>query len=69
LLRLGHRVEEIPGPLGGMAGHRKRSGARTQPHQLTSYIWLLPYLMFWVWVITVAVLLLCRNFRGVARSG
>jgi hypothetical protein len=35
----------------------------------TSYIWLLPYLMFWVWVITVAVLLLRRNFRGVARSG
>jgi hypothetical protein len=35
----------------------------------TSYIWLLPYLMFWLWVITVAVLLLRRNFRGVARSG
>jgi hypothetical protein len=35
----------------------------------TSYIWLLPYLMFWLWVIAVAVLLLRRNFRGVARSG
>ena len=35
----------------------------------TGYIWLLPYLMFWLWVITVAVLLLRRNFRGVARSG
>jgi hypothetical protein len=35
----------------------------------TSYIWLLPYLMFWLWVITVAVLLLRRNFRRVARSG
>jgi hypothetical protein len=34
----------------------------------TSYIWLL-YLMFWLWVIAVAVLLLRRNFRGVARSG
>jgi hypothetical protein len=38
----------------------------------TSYIWLLPYVMFWLWVITVAILLLRRNFRGVAslwRSG
>jgi len=35
----------------------------------TSYVWLLPYVMFWLWVITVAVLLLRRNFRGVARSG
>jgi hypothetical protein len=35
----------------------------------TSQIWLLPYLMFWLWVITVALLLLRRNFRGVARSG
>jgi hypothetical protein len=34
LLRLGHRVDPIPAPLGGMAGHRKRSGARTHPHQL-----------------------------------
>jgi hypothetical protein len=25
--------------------------------------------MFWLWVIAVAVLLLRRNFRGVARSG
>jgi len=35
----------------------------------TSYIWLLPYLMFWLWVLTVAVLLLHRSFRGAARSG
>jgi hypothetical protein len=35
----------------------------------TSYIWLLPYVMFWLWVITVAMLLLRRNFRGVAKSG
>jgi hypothetical protein len=35
----------------------------------TSYIWLLFYVMFWPWVITVAVLLLRRNFRGVAQSG
>ena len=35
----------------------------------TSYIWLPFYLMFWLWVITVAVLLLRRNFRGVAQSG
>jgi hypothetical protein len=27
------------------------------------------YLMFWLWVITLAVLLLRRNFRGVDRSG
>jgi Domain of unknown function (DUF4386) len=35
----------------------------------TNYIWLLPYLMFWLWVLTVAVLLLRRNFRGIAQSG
>ena len=35
----------------------------------TSYIWLPFYLMFWLWVITVAMLLLRRNFRGVARPG
>jgi magnesium-transporting ATPase (P-type) len=35
----------------------------------TNYMWLLPYLMFWLWVLTVAVLLLRRNFRGVAQSG
>ncbi len=34
----------------------------------TNSIWLLPYLMFWLWVLTVAVLLLRRNFRGVAQS-
>jgi hypothetical protein len=34
----------------------------------TNPIWLLPYLMFWLWVLTVAVLLLRRNFRGVAQS-
>jgi Domain of unknown function (DUF4386) len=35
----------------------------------TSYSWLLPYGMFWLWVIIVALLLLRRNFRGVAKSG
>jgi hypothetical protein len=34
VLRLGYRHDWIPSPLGGMAGHRKRSGARTQPDQL-----------------------------------
>ena len=34
----------------------------------TNYIWLLPYLMFWLWVLTVAALLLRRSFRGVAQS-
>jgi hypothetical protein len=29
---------------------------------------LLPYLMFWLWVITVAVLLLRGNFRVVGRA-
>lgn len=59
----------IPAPLDGMAGHRKRSGLALSRISWTSYIWLLPYLMFWLWVIAVAVLLLRRNFRGVARSG
>jgi hypothetical protein len=35
----------------------------------TGQIWLLPYLIFSLWVITVALLLLRRNFRRVARSG
>jgi hypothetical protein len=30
----------------------------------TSGLWLLPYALFWLWVITVSVLLLLRNFRG-----
>ena len=34
----------------------------------TNYVWLLPYLMFWVWVVSVAVLLLRRNVRTVAQS-
>lgn len=34
----------------------------------TSYVWLLPYLMFWLWVHTVALLLLRRSFRGARRS-
>jgi hypothetical protein len=33
----------------------------------TSPIWLLPYLMFWLWVIIVAVLLLRRGLRGAAK--
>jgi amino acid permease len=35
----------------------------------TSSIWLLPYGMLWLWMIIVALLLLRRNFRGVAKSG
>ena len=35
----------------------------------TNQIWLLPYMMFWLWVIIVSILLLRRNFRGVAESG
>jgi len=35
----------------------------------TSGIWLLPYAVFWLWVIIVAILLLRRNIRGVADSG
>lgn len=35
----------------------------------TSYVWLMPYLIFWLWVLTVALLLLKRNFRGVTQSG
>ncbi len=34
----------------------------------TNYSWLLPYLMFWVWMLTVAVLLLRRNVPRVAQS-
>jgi hypothetical protein len=33
----------------------------------TSYIWLLPYLMVWLWVIVVAVLLLRRGASGRAQ--
>lgn len=32
----------------------------------TSLIWLLPYLMLWLWMIIVAIVLIRRNFRGVA---
>jgi hypothetical protein len=32
----------------------------------TSSIWLLPYLVFWLWVLAVAVLLLRRSFRRAA---
>jgi hypothetical protein len=35
----------------------------------TNQVWLLPYMMFWLWVIIVSLLLLLRNFRGVAQSG
>jgi hypothetical protein len=34
----------------------------------TNYIWLVPYLLFWLWVLTVAVLLLRRSFHGVGQS-
>jgi hypothetical protein len=30
----------------------------------TGYIWLLPYLMFWLWVLVVAVLLIRRSATG-----
>lgn len=30
----------------------------------TTMIWLLPYVVFWLWVVVVAVLLLRRSFRG-----
>ena len=32
----------------------------------TNQIWLLPYLVFWLWVLIVSVLLLRRSFRGIA---
>lgn len=35
----------------------------------TNEIWLLPYGMFWLWVIAVAVLLLRRSARGVTEPG
>jgi hypothetical protein len=34
----------------------------------TNYIWLVPYLLFWLWVLTVAVLLLRRSFHGFGQS-
>lgn len=30
----------------------------------TSGLWLLPYGVFWLWVVTVSVMLLIRNFRN-----
>ena len=35
----------------------------------TNQIWLLPYLVFWLWVLIVSVLLLRRSFRRTASSG
>jgi hypothetical protein len=35
----------------------------------TSQIWLLPYLMFWLWMLIVSVLLLRRSFRGISSFG
>ena len=35
----------------------------------TNPIWLLPYLIFWAWVLAVAVLLLRHNLRGGDQSG
>jgi hypothetical protein len=46
-----------------MAGDREWSGARPQSHQLTSYIFL-PYGLFWLWVLVVAVLLIRRGTTG-----
>ena len=51
------------------AGFCKRSGTRTQPHQLDQLHLATLYLMFWLWVVTVAVLLLRRNFPGLTPSG
>jgi hypothetical protein len=34
----------------------------------SNMIWLLPYLVFWSWVLTVAVLLLRRSFRGAGEA-
>jgi len=57
--------------LAGSGGWPSASGVGLAVSRVswTSYVWLLPYLMFWLWVITVAVLLLRRKFRGVAKSG
>ena len=52
--------------LGGMAGHRSWGGPRPQPDQLDQHIWLPFYLMFWLWVVMVAMVLLRRSFRCVA---
>jgi hypothetical protein len=35
----------------------------------TNYIWLAWYLIFWLWVVTVSVLLLRRSLRWVAQGG
>jgi hypothetical protein len=35
----------------------------------TSQIWLLPYLVFWLWMLIVSVLLLRRSFRGISSFG
>jgi len=34
----------------------------------SNMIWLVPYLLFWVWVLTVAVLLLRRSFHGAGQA-
>jgi hypothetical protein len=47
-----------------MAGDREWSGARPQSHSWTSYIFLLPYGLFWLWVLVVAVLLIRRGTTG-----
>jgi hypothetical protein len=53
VLRLGHHLDPIPAPLGRIAGHRQRTGFAHSRISWTSYIWLLPYMMFWLWVITI----------------
>jgi hypothetical protein len=69
VLRLGHRVDPILPRWVGWLAIASGVGLALNRISWTSYIWLLPYLMFWLWVITVAMLLLRRNFRGVTQSG
>jgi hypothetical protein len=69
VLRLGHRVDPIPSPRLGWLAIASGVGLALSRISWTSYIWLPFYLMFWLWVITVAVLLLRRKFCGVAQSG
>jgi hypothetical protein len=69
LLRLGHRIDPIPAPLGGMAGHRNRSGARTQPHQLNQLHLAAPLPDVLAVGDRGGRAAPARNFRGVAQTG
>jgi hypothetical protein len=59
-------IHDQPAPTSGAATW-PRLGRVTGLAGLATIV--LPYLMFWLWVITVAVRLLRRNFRGVALPG